>query len=188
MWKNLANLSHALGIHKHSHTASALMVQPICEPHFVRRINVLAVFVPFERGARALYSLLSVVTEDDNPESVDTTSTGTPKPEDTQDGAQSDNDGLLAPNREDKIAEEAASVHADCPLKRHVSYSLIPIAFIGSACLICSCWLIAHIQAKTDNGYIAAVIVGGKLSSTEAKLIEAAFSILVAPAVVAVAN
>lgn len=35
MWKNLANLSHALGTHKHSHTASALMVEPICEPHFV---------------------------------------------------------------------------------------------------------------------------------------------------------
>ncbi|EXK81091.1 hypothetical protein FOQG_14427 [Fusarium oxysporum f. sp. raphani 54005] len=141
----------------------------------------------FEMANRPV-SLLSVVTEDDNPESVDTTSTGTPKPEDTQDGAQSNNDGLLAPNREDKIAEEAASVHADCPLKRHVLYSLIAIAFIGSACLICSCWLIAHIQAKTDNGYIAAVIVGGKLSSTEAKLINAAFSILVAPAVVAVAN
>ncbi|KAH7205847.1 hypothetical protein DER44DRAFT_663087 [Fusarium oxysporum] len=141
----------------------------------------------FEMANRPV-SLLSVVTEEDNPESVDTTSTGTPKPEDTQDGAQSDNDGLLAPNREDKIAEEAASVHADFPLKRHVLYSLIIIAFIGSACLICSCWLIAHIQAKTDNGYIAAVIVGGKLSSTEAKLIDAAFSILMAPAVVAVAN
>ncbi|QKD52168.2 uncharacterized protein FOBCDRAFT_238478 [Fusarium oxysporum Fo47] len=102
-------------------------------------------------------SFLSVVTEEDNPES-------------------------------DKIAEEAASVHADCPIKRHVLYSLITIAFIGSACPICSCWLIAHIQAKTDNGYITAVIVGGKLSSTEAKLIDAAFSILVAPAVVAVAN
>ncbi|KAH7483695.1 hypothetical protein FOMA001_g5882 [Fusarium oxysporum f. sp. matthiolae] len=133
-------------------------------------------------------SSLSVVTEEDNPESVDTTSTGTPKPEDTQDGAQSDNNGLLTPSRKDKIAEEAASVHADCPIKRHVLYSLIKIAFIGSACPICSCWLIAHIQAKTDNGYITAVIVGGKLSSTEAKLIDAAFSILVAPAVVAVAN
>ncbi|EWY97243.1 hypothetical protein FOYG_05717 [Fusarium oxysporum NRRL 32931] len=105
-------------------------------------------------------SFLGVVTEEDNPESVDTTSTGTPKPEDTQDGAQSDNNGLLTPSREDKIAEEAASVHADCPIKRHVLYSLITIAFIGSACPICSCWLIAHIQAKTDNGYITAVIVG----------------------------
>lgn len=133
-------------------------------------------------------SFLGVVTEEDNPESVDTTSTGTPKPEDTQDGAQSDNNGLLTQSREDKIAEEAASVHADCPIKRHVLYSLITIAFIGSACPICSCWLIAHIQAKTDNGYITAVIVGGKLSSTEAKLIDAAFSILVAPAAVAVAN
>ncbi|KAL9569041.1 hypothetical protein ACKAV7_006908 [Fusarium commune] len=141
----------------------------------------------FEMANRPV-SLLSVVTEEDNPESVDTTSTGIPKPKDTQDGAQSDNDGLLAPSREEKIAEEAASVHADCPLERHALYSLITIAFIGSACLICSCWLIAHIQAKTDNGYIVAVIVGGKLSSTEAKLIDAAFSILVVPAVVAVAN
>ncbi|KAG7415795.1 hypothetical protein Forpe1208_v006905 [Fusarium oxysporum f. sp. rapae] len=141
----------------------------------------------FEMANRPV-SLLSAVTEEDNPESVDTTSTGIPKPKDTQDGTQSDNDGLLAPSREEKIAEEAASVHADCPLERHALYSLITIAFIGSACLICSCWLIAHIQAKTDNGYIVAIIVGGKLSSTEAKLIDAAFSILAVPAVVAVAN
>lgn len=133
-------------------------------------------------------SPLSVVTEEDDPESVDTASSGTPKPEDTQRGAQSDNDGLLAPSPKDKITEEAASVHADCPLKKHVLYSLIIIAFIGSASLICSCWLIAYIQVKTDRSYIAAVIVGGNLSSTEAKLIDAAFSILVAPAVVAVAN
>ncbi|RKL35884.1 hypothetical protein BFJ72_g8584 [Fusarium proliferatum] len=133
-------------------------------------------------------SPLSVVTEEDDPESVDTASTGTPKPEDTQHGAQSDNDGLLAPSPKDSITEEAASVHADCPLKKHVLYSLIIIAFIGSASLICSCWLIAYIQVKTDRSYIAAVIVGGNLSSTEAKLIDAAFSILVAPAVVAVAN
>ncbi|KAF4439512.1 hypothetical protein FACUT_4068 [Fusarium acutatum] len=142
----------------------------------------------FEMANRPV-SPLSVVTEDEyNPESVATSSTGTPKPEDTQHGAQSDNDGLLAPNRQDKITEAAASVHADCPLKRHVIYSLITIAFIGSASLICSCWLIAHIQVKTDRSYIAAVIVRGKLSSTEAKLINAAFSILVAPAVVAVVN
>ncbi|KAG5762049.1 hypothetical protein H9Q72_009840 [Fusarium xylarioides] len=133
-------------------------------------------------------SPLSVVTEENDPESVDTSSTGTPKPEDTQHDPQSDNDGLLAPSGEDKIAEEATSVHADCPLQRHVLYSLITVAFIGSASLICSCWLIAYIQVKTDRSYIAAVIVGGKLSSTEAKLIDAAFSILVAPAVVAVAN
>ncbi|SCO39147.1 uncharacterized protein FFMR_05538 [Fusarium fujikuroi] len=114
-------------------------------------------------------SPLSVVTEEDDPESVDTASTGTPKPEDTQHGAQSDNDGLLAPSPKHEITEEAASVHAD-------------------SSLICSCWLIAYIQVKADKSYIAAVIVGGKLSSTEAKLIDAAFSILVAPAVVAVAN
>ncbi|KAF5565143.1 hypothetical protein FPHYL_4375 [Fusarium phyllophilum] len=141
----------------------------------------------FEMTNRSV-SPLSVVTEEDDPESVDTSSTGTPKPEDTQHDTQSDNDGLLAPSREDKIAEEAASVHADCPLERHVLYSLITIAFIGSASLICSCWLIAYIQVKADRSYIAAVIVGGKLSSTEAKLIDATFSILVAPAVVAVAN
>jgi hypothetical protein len=142
----------------------------------------------FEMANRPV-SPLSVVTEEDNPESVDTTSTGTPKPEDTQDGTQSVSDGLLAPSREDKIAEgDAATVHTDCPLKRHVLYSLITVAFIGSVSLVGGCWLIAHIQAKTDKRYIAAVIVGGKLSSTEAKLIDAAFSILVAPAVVAVAN
>ncbi|KAF5611366.1 uncharacterized protein FSUBG_2197 [Fusarium subglutinans] len=141
----------------------------------------------FEMSNRPV-SPLSVVTEEDIPESVDTSSAGTPKPEDTSHDAQSANDGLLAPSREGKIAEEAASLHADCPLKRHVLYSLITIAFIGSASLICSCWLIAYIQVKTDRSYIAAVIVGGKLSSTEAKLIDAAFSILVAPAVVAVAN
>ncbi|KAF5711850.1 hypothetical protein FMUND_8796 [Fusarium mundagurra] len=141
----------------------------------------------FEMANRPV-SPLSIVTEEDNPESVDTTSTGTPKPEDTQDSVRSDSDGLLAPSREDKITEDAASVHSDCPLKRHVLYSLITIAFIGSASLICCCWLIAYIQVKTDRSYISAVIVGGKLSSTEAKLIDAAFSILVAPAVVAVAN
>ncbi|KAI1046160.1 hypothetical protein LB505_008905 [Fusarium chuoi] len=141
----------------------------------------------FEMTNRSV-SPLSVVTEEGDPESVDTTSTGTPKPEDTQHGAQSDNDGLLAPSPKDKITEEAASVHADFPLKRHVLYSLITIAFIGSASLICSCWLIAYIQVNTERSYIAAVIVGGKLSSTEAKLIDAAFSILVAPAVVAIAN
>ncbi|KAF5645192.1 hypothetical protein F25303_5701 [Fusarium sp. NRRL 25303] len=133
-------------------------------------------------------SPLSVVTEEDDPESVDTASTGTPKPEDTQHGAQSDNDRLLAPSPKDKITEEAASVHADCPLKKHVLYSLIIIAFIGPASLTCSCWLIAYVEVKTDKSYISAVIVGGNLSSTEAKLIDAAFSILVAPAVVAVAN
>ncbi|KAH7248502.1 uncharacterized protein BKA55DRAFT_594452 [Fusarium redolens] len=142
----------------------------------------------FEMANRPV-SPLSVVTEEDNPESVDTTSTGTPKPEDTQDGTQSVSDGLLAPSREDKIAEgDAATVHTGCPLKRHVLYSLITVAFIGSVSLVGGCWLIAHIQAKTDKRYIAAVIVGGKLSSTEAKLIDASFSILVAPAVVAVAN
>ncbi|KAF5625102.1 hypothetical protein F52700_9477 [Fusarium sp. NRRL 52700] len=141
----------------------------------------------FEMANRPV-SPLSVVSEEDIPESVGTTSTGTPSPEDAQHDAQSDNDGLLASSREDKIVEEVASVHADSPLKRHVLYSLIAIAFIGSASLIGICWLIAYIQVKTDKGYIAAVIVGGKLSSTEAKLIDAAFSILVAPAVVAVAN
>ncbi|CVK99184.1 uncharacterized protein FMAN_02090 [Fusarium mangiferae] len=141
----------------------------------------------FEMANRPV-SPLSVVTEEDDPGSADTASTGTPRQEDTQHGAQSDNDGLLAPSPKDKITEEAASVHAGCPLKKHVLCSLIIIAFIGSASLICSCWLIAYIQVKTDKSYIAAVIVGGKLSSTEAKLIDAAFSILVAPAVVAVAN
>ncbi|KAF4956858.1 hypothetical protein FGADI_3547 [Fusarium gaditjirri] len=140
----------------------------------------------FEMANRPV-SPLSIVNEEDNPESLDATSTGTPKPEDTRDSAQSDNDGLLAPSREHKIADEAASVQADCPLKRHVLYSFITIAVMGSASLICICWLIAYIQVKADN-YVAAVIVGGKLSSTEAKFIDAAFSILVAPAVVAVAN
>nr|RBQ88639.1 hypothetical protein FVER53263_05809 [Fusarium verticillioides] len=133
-------------------------------------------------------SPLSVVAEEDDPESVDTSALGTPKPEDTQHGTQSVHDGLLAPSREDKITEDPTSVHTDCPLNRHVLYSLITIAFIGSASLICNCWFIAYIQVRTDRSYIAAVIVGGKLSSTEAKLIDAAFSILVAPAVVAVAN
>ncbi|KAF4499466.1 hypothetical protein FAGAP_4359 [Fusarium agapanthi] len=138
----------------------------------------------FEMANRPV-SPLSVVTEEDDPGSADTSSAGTPKPEDTSHDSQSANDGLLAPSREDKIAEEAASVHADCPLKRHVLYSLITIALIGSASLISSCWLIAYIQVKTDRSYIEAVIVRGKLSPTEAKLIDAAFSILVAPAAVA---
>ncbi|KAF5626667.1 uncharacterized protein FTJAE_9524 [Fusarium tjaetaba] len=141
----------------------------------------------FEMANRPV-SPLSLVAEEDDPESADTGALGTPKPEDTQHGTQSDHDGLLAPSREDKIIEDLTSVHTDCPLNRHVLYSLITIAFIGSASLISSCWLIAYIQVKTDRSYIAAVIVGGKLSSTEAKLIDAAFSILVAPAVVAVAN
>jgi hypothetical protein len=133
-------------------------------------------------------SPLSVVAEEDDLESVNTSALGTPEPKETQHGTQSDHDGLPAPSREDKITEDLTSVPIDCPLNRHVLYSLITIAFIGSTSLICSCWLIAYIQVKTDRSYIAAVIVGGKLSSTEAKLIDAAFSILVAPAVVAVAN
>ncbi|KAF9776766.1 hypothetical protein IL306_005011, partial [Fusarium sp. DS 682] len=142
----------------------------------------------FEMTSRPV-SPISVVTEEDDPESAETTSTGTPKPEDTLDSAQSVNDGLLTPDRGDEIAEKrAVALRLDYPLKRHILYSFITIIVIGSVCLVCGCWLIAYIQAKPDKGYIAAVVVGGKLSSTKAKLIDAAFSIFVAPAVVAIAN
>ncbi|KAF4457037.1 hypothetical protein F53441_952 [Fusarium austroafricanum] len=134
-------------------------------------------------------SPLSVVTGEDDPESADTASTRTPKSEDTQNNIQSVNDGLLVPSQKEEGTEKAtASLQTNCPLKKNVLYSLITIIVIGFASVVASFWLIAYIQSKPNKGYIKAVVVGGALSSTKAKLIDAAFSMLVAPAVIAIAN
>ncbi|KAM0339908.1 hypothetical protein ACHAPU_010740 [Fusarium lateritium] len=143
----------------------------------------------FEMADRAV-SPISVTTEGgDDPHAIDTASTGTPKHEDAQDNMQSVHDMLLAStNRLESAVQTSPSTQTECPLEKHVLYSLITISVIGTASFISTCWLVAYIQATPENDYIKAVVVGGKLSSTRAKLIDAAFSMLVAPAVIAIAN
>ncbi|EKJ75308.1 hypothetical protein FPSE_04497 [Fusarium pseudograminearum CS3096] len=127
----------------------------------------------------------------DSPESSDSASIGTPKLEATQSNARSIRDELLPSNRENKDSNPSqAPMHTQHPLKKHVLYSIIIVAAIGFASLISVCYLIAYIRTKSKNEhpYITAEIVGGRFSSTAAKLIDAAFSMLVAPAIVAIAN
>lgn len=135
-------------------------------------------------------SPISLATEArDGPDSAGTDSTSTSKHEDFHDNIQSVNDTLLdlgAPL--ENTGQRRASFPTGSPVEKHVLYSLITIIVIGTAAMISTCWLIAHIQSRTDKGYIKAVVVGGKLSSTRAKLIDAAFSMLVSPAVIAIAN
>ncbi|QPC79110.1 hypothetical protein HYE68_009862 [Fusarium pseudograminearum] len=127
----------------------------------------------------------------DSPESSDSASIGTPKLEATQSNTRSIRDELLPSNRENKTAKPSqASMYTQHPLKKHVLYSIIIVASIGFASLISVCYLIVYIRTKSKNEhpYITAEIVGGRFSSTAAKLIDAAFSMLVAPAIVAIAN
>ncbi|KAH7238048.1 hypothetical protein BKA59DRAFT_457406 [Fusarium tricinctum] len=135
-------------------------------------------------------SPISLVSEArDGPDSPGTDSTGTSKHEDPQDNFQSVNDTLLDPVAPlESTGQRRVSFPTGSPVERHVLYSLITIIAIGTAAMISTCWLIAYIQSRSDKGYIKAVVVGGKLSSTRAKLIDAAFSMLVSPAVIAIAN
>jgi hypothetical protein len=135
-------------------------------------------------------SPISFVSEArDGPDSPGTDSTGTSKHENPQDNFQSVNDTLLDPVAPlESTGQRRASFPTGSPVERHVLYSLITIIAIGTAAMISTCWLIAYIQSRSDKGYIKAMVVGGKLSSTRAKLIDAAFSMLVSPAVIAIAN
>ncbi|KAF4957093.1 hypothetical protein FSARC_11402 [Fusarium sarcochroum] len=126
--------------------------------------------------------------EDEPSESTSVTSIDTPKPEDGQGDTQAASDKLLTPDKEETTEQTKPPMHIECPLENHVLYSLIMIIFVGITALVSACWLVAHIQIISDKGYIEAEVIGGTLSSTEAKLIDAAFSMLVAPTIVAITN
>ncbi|KAF4999612.1 hypothetical protein FGRMN_2360 [Fusarium graminum] len=138
---------------------------------------------------RAVSPVSTVTEERDSPQAMDTASTGTPKHEYAQNNMQSVHDMLLASsNRLKSTVQTRPSIPTECPLEKHVLYSLITISVIGTTSLVFTCWLVAYIQTTPDKDFIKAVVVGGKLSSTRAKLIDAAFSMLVAPAIIAIAN
>ncbi|RGP68867.1 hypothetical protein FSPOR_5073 [Fusarium sporotrichioides] len=146
-----------------------------------------------EMTERPVPSSSTAPEEAESPESSDTASTGTPKHETTQVNSQSVRDELLPSKSENENVNEKrlqVPTHTEYPFKKHVLYSIITVIAIGLASLISVCWLIAYIQKKSKNEhpYITAEIVGGRFSSTAAKLIDAAFSMLVAPAIIAIAN
>ncbi|KAF5673906.1 hypothetical protein FHETE_3293 [Fusarium heterosporum] len=142
-----------------------------------------------EMTDRAVSPVSTATEERDSPHGIHTASTGTLKHEDVQDNMQSVHDMLLASStRPETTVQTRQSIQTECPLEKHVLYSLITISVIGTTSLIFICWLAAYIQATPEKDYIKAVVVGGKLSSTQAKLIDAAFSMLVAPAIIAIAN
>ncbi|KAG8358049.1 hypothetical protein FVEN_g3998 [Fusarium venenatum] len=129
--------------------------------------------------------------EADSSESSDTASTGTPKHETAQVDTRSVRDEPLPSNGETKnTIRPQVPTHTEYPFKKHVLYSIITVIAIGIASLVSVCWLIAyiHTSSKNEHPYITVEIVGGRFSSTAAKFIDAAFSMLVAPAIVAVAN
>lgn len=115
---------------------------------------------------------------------------GTPKHEGIQMNTQSVTNDLESSNRDQNTIAEQVSIQTKDPLKKHVLYSLITVITIGVASVVSAFWLIAYIQtrSKNEHPYISAEIVGGRFSSTAAKLIDAAFSMLVAPAIIAIAN
>jgi hypothetical protein len=144
-----------------------------------------------EMADRSVPSTSAETEELDSVRSSDTASTGIPKHETTQVNTQSVRDELLPSKRGNKSAKQSqVPMHIEYPFKKHVLYSLVTVIAIGIASLISVCWLIAYIQTKSKNEhpYITAEIVGGRFSSTAAKLIDAAFSMLVAPAIIAIAN
>ncbi|GKU04290.1 hypothetical protein FLAG1_06892 [Fusarium langsethiae] len=144
-----------------------------------------------DMAERLVPSTRTAPEEAESPGSSDTASTGTPKHETTQVNSQSVRDELL-PSKSENENEKWLQVptYTEYPFKKNVLYSIITVIAIGIASLISLCWLIAYIQTKSKNEhpYITAEIVGGGFSSTAAKLIDAAFSMLVAPAIIAIAN
>ncbi|RSL68032.1 hypothetical protein CEP54_003025 [Fusarium duplospermum] len=123
------------------------------------------------------------------PEPTDASSTATAKHESTEEVVQTDVRTPPVPSHENNSQEQAKPPSERVtPLKSHVLYSIIIIAVTGLAALSAACWLVAFIQTKVDGGYIRAVRIGGNVSSTWAKLIDAAASMLVAPAILAIAN
>lgn len=123
------------------------------------------------------------------PELTDASSTASVKHENTEDVIPTDAYNPTVLGHRYKSQEQAESLPEQAtPLKNHVLYSILTIAVTGLAALSAACWLVAFIQTKVDGGYIKAVRIGGNVNSTLAKLIDAAASMLVAPAILAIAN
>ncbi|RSL93712.1 hypothetical protein CEP52_013078 [Fusarium oligoseptatum] len=138
---------------------------------------------------RSVSPATAVMEQQTPPEPTDASSTATAKHESTEDVIPTDARTPPVPSHEDKSQEQAKPPRERVtPLKSHVLYSIIIIAVTGLAALSAACWLVAFIQTKVDGGYIKAVRIGGNVSSTSAKLIDAAASMLVAPAILAIAN
>ncbi|KAF5010376.1 hypothetical protein FDECE_3492 [Fusarium decemcellulare] len=124
-----------------------------------------------------------------SPESADSASTQTTKQEPTQEQAPAVTDILLIQNDGEENRHQIEPPRAQvCPLERHVLYSIITIALFALVSLSAACWLVAHIQNNTGGEYIRAQPIKGPFNSTTAKLIDAASSMLVAPAIIAIAN
>lgn len=136
-----------------------------------------------EMSPREATSANAMMEEADSPGSPDSASINTPDDENAQAKTQS----LRNEHREN---EKKGPICTEHPFKKHVLHSIITVALIGITSLATACWLIAYIQTRSKNErpYITAEIIGGRFSSTAAKLIDAAFSMLVAPAVIAIAN
>ncbi|KAL3594351.1 hypothetical protein FPOAC2_08661 [Fusarium poae] len=150
-----------------------------------------AVTESLEMTDRPVPSTTTAPEEADSSESSDASSAGTLKHETTQGNTQTVTHELLPSNSGNKNAKRSqVPMHIEHPFKKHVLYSIVTVIAIGIASLASVCWLIAYIQtrSKNEHPYITAEIVGGRFSSTAAKLIDAAFSMLVAPAIVAIAN
>ncbi|KAI8685275.1 hypothetical protein NCS55_00198300 [Fusarium keratoplasticum] len=139
--------------------------------------------------SRSVSPATAVAEQQTPPEPTDASSTATAKHESTEDIIPADAHNPSVPGDGDKSQEQAESPpELVTPLKKHVLYSIIIIAITGLFALSAACWLVAFIQTKVDGGYIKAVRIGGNVSSTWAKLIDAAASMLVAPAILAITN
>ncbi|KAM5374257.1 hypothetical protein ACJZ2D_006582 [Fusarium nematophilum] len=80
----------------------------------------------------------------------------------------------------------------DSPPKRRTSkgvlrdIAIVTIITMGAMCV--AFWLILHVEFNTRRGFIEAERIGGQFSSTWAKLIDAACSIILAPSLLALGN
>ncbi|KAJ4255666.1 hypothetical protein NW757_004285 [Fusarium falciforme] len=139
--------------------------------------------------SRSVSPATAVTEQQTPPEPTGTSSTATAKQDSTEDPIPTDARNPSVTGDEGKSQEQAEfPPELVTPLKKHVLYSIIIIAITGLFALSAACWLVAFIQTKVDGGYIKAVRIGGNVSSTWAKLIDAAASMLVAPAILAIAN
>ncbi|EEU40563.1 uncharacterized protein NECHADRAFT_66006 [Fusarium vanettenii 77-13-4] len=139
--------------------------------------------------SRSVSPATAVTEQQTPPDPTDASSTATAQHESTEDVILTDahNPSVRIDGDEPQEQAESPSELAT-PLKKHVLYSIIIIAIAGLFALSAACWLVAFIQTKADGGYIKAIRIGGNVSSTWAKLIDAAVSMLVAPAILAIAN
>ncbi|KAF4970466.1 hypothetical protein FZEAL_10030 [Fusarium zealandicum] len=101
-------------------------------------------------------------------------------PPDTENTSASD-------HRDQESRQTGPTCHECCPLEKHVLYSIVTVVVFGCAALAAACWLVAYIQ-NSNGSYIQPEIITGTFSITSAKLIDAASSMLIAPAIIAVAN